>query len=220
MSPGKPAARITDAVAHPLPPVLTGGPVSPNVIIGGMPAWLGVNAQVAAVLKQAKQVADQIVGAAEKATAAATGPAYPAAKAAEEAIKASVAASMGSMISGMAAGGSIHACTTPYPPIPHGPGVVVDASTSVQINYMPACFLGNQIIEALGPPNKIAAGCPTVMIGAGSPSKVSVDPGQIKAKMEKEAAEAGEKAKKDKEKEMEEEEKKKQEAEAKKQEDD
>jgi hypothetical protein len=34
----KPAARITDPVQHVLPPVLTGGPVSPNVLIGGLPA--------------------------------------------------------------------------------------------------------------------------------------------------------------------------------------
>lgn len=38
---GKPAVRITDPVQHILPPILTGGPVSPNVLIGGLPASLG-----------------------------------------------------------------------------------------------------------------------------------------------------------------------------------
>lgn len=163
----KPAARITDPVQHILPPVLTGGPVSPNVLIGGLPAWLGVNPAAAAVIKAAKQVADIALQAAEKATLAATGtPAYPGLKAAEEALKVATAASLGGMIAGMAAGASIHACTTPYPPIPHGPGVVVDGSTKVLINNLPACFQGNTIVEALGPANQIAMGCPQVLIGS------------------------------------------------------
>ncbi len=33
------AARVGDLVAHPTPPVLTGGTGSPDVIIGGQPAW-------------------------------------------------------------------------------------------------------------------------------------------------------------------------------------
>lgn len=33
------AARTTDPVTHPLPPVLTGGPGSPTVFIGNLPAW-------------------------------------------------------------------------------------------------------------------------------------------------------------------------------------
>jgi len=193
---GKPAVRITDAVSHPLPPVLTGGPVSPNVMIGGLPAWLGINPAAAAVLQQVKKVTDQVIQVAEKATQGASGtPAQPGLKAAEEATKAAIAGSLGGMVSSMAAGASIHACTTPYPPIPHGPGVVIDASTSVQINFMPACFQGNQLLEPLGPPNKITMGCPTVMIGSGPPPKVSVDAGQAAAKMKADAAKSAEKAK-------------------------
>ena len=40
--PTGPAARITDNVAHPLPPVLTPGPGSPTVLIGFLPAWRGL----------------------------------------------------------------------------------------------------------------------------------------------------------------------------------
>ncbi|NET40025.1 MAG: hypothetical protein F6K19_50090 [Cyanothece sp. SIO1E1] len=40
----KPAARVTDAVAHVIPPVLTGTPGSPDVFIGGLPAWRGISA--------------------------------------------------------------------------------------------------------------------------------------------------------------------------------
>ncbi|MDJ0726151.1 MAG: PAAR domain-containing protein [Prochloraceae cyanobacterium] len=36
---GKPAARLGDRVEHPAGYVLTGGPASPNVFIGGRRAW-------------------------------------------------------------------------------------------------------------------------------------------------------------------------------------
>jgi uncharacterized Zn-binding protein involved in type VI secretion len=45
------------------------------------------------------------------------------------------------------------------------PGVVVDGSKTVFINYMPACLLGDVIVESIGPPNKIVKGEPTVIIG-------------------------------------------------------
>ncbi|MBN9436238.1 PAAR domain-containing protein, partial [Bosea sp. (in: a-proteobacteria)] len=103
---------------------------------------------------------------AEAATLAAAGtPGAPAAKAAEEATKAAAAASMGSMISGAAGGADIHICATPLPIPPHGPGVVVDGSQTVLINSLSACRVGDTIIEAVGPPNKIAFGEPTVIIG-------------------------------------------------------
>lgn len=163
--PQGPAARVTDQVVHPIPPKLAPGPGSPDVLIGSLPAWRGVPAGVAASLKAAKQASDAVIQAAEAATAAATGPAFPAAKAAEEATKASAAASMGSMISSAAGGADIHACGTPLPIPPHGPGVVIDGSSTVLINNLPACRLGDTILEAVGPPNKIAMGCPTVIIG-------------------------------------------------------
>ena len=46
-----------------------------------------------------------------------------------------------------------------------GPGVVIDGSATVFINGLPACRQGDTVIEALGPPNKIAMGMPTVQIG-------------------------------------------------------
>lgn len=162
----RPAARITDSVAHPFPPVLTGGPGSLNVFIGGLPAWRGIPLASAAALQAAKQIADTAIRTAEAATLAAAGtPGAPAAKAAEETTKATAATTMSSTISSSAAGADIHTCTTPLPLPPHGPGVVIDGSATVLINNLPACRLGDTIVEALGPPNKIVRGCPTVLIG-------------------------------------------------------
>ena len=72
---------------------------------------------------------------------------------------------MGSAITSAAAGADIHACTTPLPIPPHGPGVVIDGSKTVTINFLPACRQGDTVLEAVGPPNKIAMGYPTVIIG-------------------------------------------------------
>jgi uncharacterized Zn-binding protein involved in type VI secretion len=171
--PTGPAARTTDNVMHPLPPVLTPGPGAPTVLIGFLPAWRGIGAAAAAAIQAAKQISDTAIQVAEAATLAAAGtPGAPVAKAAEETAKAAAAASMGSMISGMAAvpspsGGmpDIHACVTPLPIPPHGPGVVVDGSKTVSINGLPACRMGDTIVEAVGPPNKIMKGEITVIIG-------------------------------------------------------
>lgn len=163
---GRPAARITDLVAHPLPPVLTGGPGSPNVLIGSLPAWRGVPAAAAATLQSAKQASDAAIQAAEAATLAAAGtPGAPAAKAAEETTKATAATTMGNAINASAGAADIHSCTTPLPLPPHGPGVVIDGSTTVIINNLPACRMGDTILEAIGPPNKITNGDVTVLIG-------------------------------------------------------
>lgn len=163
---GKPAARITDPVVHPLPPVLTPGPGSPTVLIGFLPAWRGILAAAVPALQAAKQTSDMAIKTAEAATLAAAGtPGLPAAKAAEETAKATAASTMGSMITSAAAGADIHMCATPLPIPPHGPGVVIDGSQTVLINNLPACRQGDTILEAVGPPNKIAMGCPTVLIG-------------------------------------------------------
>jgi uncharacterized Zn-binding protein involved in type VI secretion len=164
--PGRPAARILDPVAHPIPGMLIPGPGSFNVIIGGKPAWRGVTAGAAAAIQAAKTTSDATIKAAEAATLAAAGsPGLPAAKAAEETVKATAAASMASMIAGAAGGADIHACLTPLPLPPHGPGVVIDGSTTVFINNLPACRQGDTIIEPVGPPDKIVLGLPTVLIG-------------------------------------------------------
>src|SRR5499426_286554 len=163
---GRPAARVTDNVAHPIPPVLGVGPGSPTVWIGGLPAWRGVPAAAGGALQAAKQVSDTAIHVAEAATIAAAGTlAAPAAKAAEEATKAACAAQMGSMITSMAGGADIHTCATPLPIPPHGPGVVIDGSQTVLINGLQACRMGDTILEAVGPPNKIVRGETTVLIG-------------------------------------------------------
>jgi uncharacterized Zn-binding protein involved in type VI secretion len=97
--------------------------------------------------------------------AAAGTPGAPAAKAAEEATKAACAAAMSSAILSAAAGADIHTCATPLPIPPHGPGVVIDGSSTVLINNLPACRLGDTVLEAVGPPNKIVMGCMTVIVG-------------------------------------------------------
>ncbi|MFD0937748.1 PAAR domain-containing protein, partial [Methylobacterium trifolii] len=88
-----------------------------------------------------------------------------AALAAEQAVKSAAAASMGSMISGAAGGADIHVCATPLPIPPHGPGVVVTGSLTVLINNLAACRASDTIVEAVGPPNVIVMGLPTVIIG-------------------------------------------------------
>lgn len=96
-----PAARVLDQTAHATP--LTGAG-SPNVFIGGMPAWRATD---------------------------------------------------------------LHTCplsTPPPTPIPHIGGVIQMGSTTVMINNVPAARQGDVVVEN-GPPNSIAGGDPTVMIG-------------------------------------------------------
>lgn len=164
--PTGPAARVTDNVVHPLPPVLSPGPGSVNVFIGFLPAWRGIPLVAVAALQAAKTSADIAVQTAVAATAAAAGtPGAPAAYAAEQATKTAVLSSMSGAITSAAAGADIHICATPSPVPPHGPGVVINGSATVMINNLPACRLGDTILEALGPPNTIAKGETTVIIG-------------------------------------------------------
>lgn len=161
-----PAARVTDNVAHPLPPVLTIGPGSPNVLVGFLPQWRGMPLAAVAALQVAKTAADTAIKTAEAASAAAAGtPGAPAAKAAEEAAKAAALSSMSSAVSSAAGGADIHTCTTPLPVPPHGPGVVITGSKTVMVNNLPAARMGDTILEAIGPPNKIMKGQMNVMIG-------------------------------------------------------
>jgi len=162
---GKPAARLTDPTAHMMTP-LAPGPGSLNVMIGFLPAWRGVPLAAAGALQAAKTASEVRIKAAEAATLAAAGtPGAPAAKAAEETLKAAEATAMASTITSMAGGADIHMCPMPLPIPPHGPGVVIDGSTTVMINNLPACRVGDTILEAIGPPNKIAMGCMQVLIG-------------------------------------------------------
>jgi hypothetical protein len=137
-----------------------------NVKIGQLQAWRGVPAAAAAVMQAAKKISDAAIQVAEAATLAAAGtPGAPAAKAAEEAVKASALSAMSSVITGGAGGADIHTCSTPLPIPPHGPGVVIDGSATVLINNLPASRQTDTVLEALGPPNKIAIGWTTVVIG-------------------------------------------------------
>lgn len=62
------------------------------------------------------------------------------------------------------AGADMHACPLVTVLVPHVGGVVPVGSVTVFINNLPAARQGDQIVEA-GPPNSIAMGCPTVLIG-------------------------------------------------------
>jgi uncharacterized Zn-binding protein involved in type VI secretion len=166
----RPAARITDSVAHPAPPGLTPGPGSPNVLIGNLPAWRGIPAAAVPALQAAKQASDIAIQAAEAATKAAAGtPGAPGVYATEQTLKTTTAATMSNMINAATLSptgkADIHLCTTPSPVPPHGPGVVIDGSKTVLINGLPACRMGDTILEPLGPPNKIMKGEMTVLIG-------------------------------------------------------
>ena len=57
-----------------------------------------------------------------------------------------------------------HVCPLVTGVVPHVGGVVAAGSTTVLINNLPAARQGDQIVEA-GPPNAIAMGEPTVLIG-------------------------------------------------------
>lgn len=161
-----PAARTTDPVVHPLPGMLVPGPGSLNVMIGYLPAWRGVSAAAAASMQAAKVASEIRIKVAEAATLAAAGtPGAPAAKLAEETLKAAEAASMSGAITAGAGGADINMCATPLPIPPHGPGVVITPSMTVMINNLGACRVGDTILEAIGPPDMIAMGCPMVIIG-------------------------------------------------------
>lgn len=165
--PQGPAARLSDNVTHPLPPLLGPGPGAPTVMIGFLPAWRGIPLAAVAALQSAKTAADTAIKIAEAATVAAAGtPGAPAAYAAEQTAKSTALAAMSAAINGAAAAGAdVHMCTTPSPVPPHGPGVVIDGSATVMIMNMPACRMGDTLLEAIGPPNKIARGEMTVIVG-------------------------------------------------------
>jgi uncharacterized Zn-binding protein involved in type VI secretion len=157
----RPAARITDTVAHPFPPALTGSPGSLNVFIGGLPAWRGIPLAGAAALQSAKQAADMAIRTAEAATLAAAGtPGAPGAKTAEETTKATTAATMSSAIKGSAGGADIHLCTTPLPLPPHGPGVVIDGSATVLINNLQPVVWVTPLWKLLAHPIKLFRAVP------------------------------------------------------------
>ena len=63
--------------------------------------------------------------------------------------------------------GDMHVCpmqTPGTPPIPHVGGPITMGSATVLIGGQPAARMGD-MATCVGPPDSIAAGCPTVLIG-------------------------------------------------------
>jgi len=58
----------------------------------------------------------------------------------------------------------VHTCPLSTGPVPHVGGAVSIGSVTVRINGMPAARQGDLVVE-VGPPNAIAVGAPTVLIG-------------------------------------------------------
>ena len=97
---GQPAARMGDPTSHGTP--LSPGPGSPNVLIGGQPAWRAAS--------------------------------------------------------------DFHVCPLVTGVVPHVGGVIAMGSVTVLINGLPAARQGDMVVES-APPNSVAMGCPTVLIG-------------------------------------------------------
>ncbi len=57
-----------------------------------------------------------------------------------------------------------HACPLVSGTVPHAGGMVAMGSMTVLINNLPAARQGDMLVET-GPPNTIAMGCVTVLIG-------------------------------------------------------
>ena len=63
--------------------------------------------------------------------------------------------------------GDMHTCpqvTPGTPPVPHVGGPITMGSATVMIGGQPAARVGD-MATCVGPPDTIAAGCPTVLIG-------------------------------------------------------
>ena len=160
---GAPAARMNDVTAHGSP--LFPGPPSVTVFIGGQPAWLGMTAAAAAALAATlaagvKDVADKT---AKAAAAAALGP-VASAKAQKDLVEAQEKALSDGAAAMSGSGASVNVCPLLTVLIPHVMGVVTAPSTTVIINSMGACRVGDVITEVTAV-NSIAVGFPTVLIG-------------------------------------------------------
>jgi uncharacterized Zn-binding protein involved in type VI secretion len=157
-----PAARVGDPVEHPIPDVLDPGPGSPNVFIGGQPAWRGVGGAQAAQFQSAASNSSQMIQDLQKSHNVTGEPD----QATLDNIKQKQLDLMSAQINNLPAGVDVHFCDVlEPPPVPHGPGVITDGSKTVMINGLPACRQGDTVTEAIGGQNKVLEGCPTVTIG-------------------------------------------------------
>ena len=153
----KPAARLGDATAHGNP--LSPGTCSPDVWIGGKPAWRGLSP---AMVQQLLKIFQEVLKRAAEVVAS------PVALRAEPLKKMKEA--VAEMLSIMASADQ-HACTVVKVVIPDGTGVVINGSSTVLINGLPACRMGDTILETTSV-NTIAAGEPTVLIGSGATAPI------------------------------------------------
>ena len=155
----KQAARVGDpTIVHGAPPSqwnpLMPGVGSTNVIIGGKPAWRALSPAMVG------QLMSLVADAGKNAAAAASAP-NPAVQAKK---LDDLADNIGAMASIMASTDQ-HACVgTNVLVVPHGPGVVIQGSSTVMINGLPAARAGDTIQEATAV-NAILMGEPTVLIG-------------------------------------------------------
>jgi len=158
---GMPAARLTDMTAH--GSALVPGLGSTNVLIGGLPAWRGLTPAQGAQIAAAFADCMKDVAKAQATADAAKG--TPGAGAAQANLANTIkdsAQKMASLIANSPADKSM--CTTPYLIIPHGVGIVITGSNTVQINGLAACRIADVIQETLSV-NSIVMGNPTVLIG-------------------------------------------------------
>ena len=144
---------------------LVPGPPSMNVMIGSLPAWLGLTAAGAAALAAtiaagAKDIADKTA----KATAAKAAGPVVAAKAQADVVKATAKAAADTAAAMMSSGVSFNACPIIKVLIPDGIGVVITPSSTVIINKWGACRVGDMIQEVTSV-NSIAKGQMNVIIG-------------------------------------------------------
>jgi hypothetical protein len=72
---------------------------------------------------------------------------------------------MSSLITSAAAGADLHACTTPWPLPPHGPGIDIKGSPTVLVNGFRLARQDDEILEAIGGTSKIVGGCVNVLVG-------------------------------------------------------
>lgn len=88
-----------------------------------------------------------------------------AAQAYTKALQATIATAASSFFATLSGMTDLHTCPAPCPAGPHGPGVVTQASKTVQINSRPAARKGDNVIEACGGADPIQTGLATVSIG-------------------------------------------------------
>ncbi len=127
-----------------------GNPAAPGAVTSGFATLTATNAGLTA----AYAAASAVPGGQPAATQAYT-----------QGIKAAAAATASAAVSAIVGQADMHMCPLPCPIPPHGPGVVTQASTTVEIDGLPAVRQGDKVFEACGGPDPIAKGDPTVDIG-------------------------------------------------------